>query len=57
VKSFFNLIGAFTLWSFSGFKGKYENYLAESANYRVAIIDIITIVTILFIIIFVNGVS
>ena len=51
----FEMIGAFTLWTFSGFKGKYENYLEREVNYKTAILGgVIFVVTVMLVILIVK---
>lgn len=40
-RAFFEMIGAFGLWAFAGFKGKYEDRLRKVPNYSNAIFGMI----------------
>jgi hypothetical protein len=49
-RNLFNLVGAFALWTLSGFKGKYENHLDDIGRYNTSIIGGFTIFFLLMII-------
>jgi hypothetical protein len=50
-RPFFEMIGAFAVWIFSGFKGKYEDHLGENANYSNAFYGIVFCIVIIILMI------
>jgi hypothetical protein len=50
-RALFELIGAFVRWSFSGFRGKLDNFIGEGVSYRNAFLGMLTfLILVLFII-------
>jgi hypothetical protein len=51
-RSLFKLIGAFTLWTLSGFKGKYESHMDGIESYTTALVGGLTVFVLLMVTVF-----